>query len=52
MQQFFNFFNMGGYAFFVWTSYFIVAALFTYGFIMPIVQHRQLLQQLDNDNAT
>lgn len=44
-----EFFHMGGYAFFVWTSYAIVLVLFIYQFISPVVQHRGLKHQLSLD---
>jgi heme exporter protein CcmD len=41
-----EFFNMGGYAFFVWTSYAVVAVLFTYQFLSSRAQHKKLISQL------
>ena len=40
-----EFFHMGGYAFFVWTSYAIVGVAFTYAFLAPITHHRRLLKE-------
>lgn len=44
-----EFFEMGGYAFFVWTSYLVVLALFLYQFFSSVAQHRKLLRQLDQE---
>ncbi len=41
-----EFFHMGGYAFFVWTSYAVVAVLFTYQFLSSRSQHKKLIRQL------
>jgi len=37
---------MGGYAFYVWTSYALVSGLLLYHFFAPIVRHKNLKQQL------
>lgn len=44
-----EFFEMGGYAFFVWTSYLVVLALFLYQFFSSVARHRKLLRQLDQE---
>ncbi len=41
-----EFFHMGGYAFFVWSSYAIVFIAFIYAFVSPLVHHRKLLAEL------
>ncbi|MCQ8104699.1 heme exporter protein CcmD [Methylomonas sp. SURF-2] len=41
-----NFFAMGGYAFYVWTSYGITLAVLLWNLFAPIVQRKQLLRQL------
>ena len=41
-----EFFHMGGYAFFVWTSYAVVVVLFTYQFLSSRSQHKKLIRQL------
>ena len=41
-----EFFHMGGYAFFVWTSYAIVFAVLLYNFIAPIRRRKSLISEL------
>lgn len=41
-----QFFAMGGYAFYVWTSYGITTAVLLWNLLAPIVQRKQLLRQL------
>ena len=41
-----EFFAMGGYAFYVWTSYGICFVVLLANIVLPIVQRRQLLRQL------
>jgi heme exporter protein D len=41
-----NFLYMGGYAFYVWTSYGLTAAVLLFQLIAPIVQRKQMLRQL------
>ena len=45
-MSFENFLNMGGYAFYVWTSYGITAAVLLWNWFAPIVQRKQILRQL------
>jgi heme exporter protein CcmD len=44
-----EFFEMGGYAFFVWTSYLVVLILFLYQYFSSIVQHRKLFSKLGHE---
>ncbi len=41
-----SFFYMGGYAFYVWTSYGITAAVLLWNLLAPIMLRKQLLRQL------
>ncbi len=41
-----EFFNMGGYAFYVWTSYGLTFFVLLANIIIPIEQRRQLLHSL------
>jgi heme exporter protein CcmD len=41
-----QFFAMGGYAFYVWTSYGITTVVLLWNLFAPIVQRKQLLRQL------
>jgi heme exporter protein D len=41
-----EFFNMGGYAFYVWTSYGLTLVVLLVNIILPIVQRKQLLRSL------
>ena len=41
-----EFFNMGGYAFYVWTSYGLTLVVLLVNIIVPIVQRKQLLRSL------
>ena len=41
-----EFFHMGGYAFFVWTSYAIVAIVLWLNWYMPRKHHASLLRQV------
>jgi len=40
------FFGMGGYAFFVWGSYGVVAAVLIQQFAAPVIRRRRLLREL------
>lgn len=41
-----EFINMGGYAFYVWTSYGICFAVLLANIVLPILQRKQFLRQL------
>jgi heme exporter protein D len=41
-----EFFVMGGYAFYVWTSYGLTLLVLLVNIILPIVQRKQLLRSL------
>ena len=41
-----DFLHMGGYAFYVWTSYGLTAAVLLWNVLAPIVQRKQILRQL------
>ena len=41
-----EFFYMGGYAFYVWTSYGLTLVVLLANIIIPIVQRKQLLRSL------
>lgn len=41
-----EFFAMGGYAFYVWTSYGITLVLLIYIWVAPIVQRKKFMHQL------
>jgi heme exporter protein D len=41
-----EFLHMGGYAFYVWTSYGLTTVVLLYFIIAPVVQRKQLLRQL------
>ncbi len=41
-----SFLHMGGYAFYVWTSYGITSAVLLWNLFAPIVRRKQLLRQL------
>lgn len=41
-----EFFNMGGYAFFVWTSYGITLVILLANILSPFMQRRRLLADL------
>jgi heme exporter protein D len=41
-----EFLNMGGYAFYVWTSYGLTLVVLLVNIIVPIVQRKQLLRSL------
>jgi heme exporter protein D len=41
-----EFLNMGGYAFYVWTSYGLTLLVLLVNIIVPIVQRKQLLRSL------
>ncbi|HEY9201266.1 MAG TPA: heme exporter protein CcmD [Gammaproteobacteria bacterium] len=41
-----EFFHMGGYAFFVWSSYGIATLLLGWMFISPIFKRRQIIKEL------
>ena len=40
-----EFFAMGGYAFYVWTSYLVTLVVLVVNIIVPIVQRNQFLRQ-------
>ncbi|MGE0388421.1 MAG: heme exporter protein CcmD [Gammaproteobacteria bacterium] len=41
-----EFLHMGGYAFYVWTSYAIVAVVLAANIALPILRHRELRRAL------
>jgi heme exporter protein D len=41
-----EFFHMGGYAFFVWTSYAITFAVIVANIILPIVQRKTVIAKI------
>ncbi|HED35034.1 MAG TPA: heme exporter protein CcmD [Gammaproteobacteria bacterium] len=41
-----EFFNMGGYAVYVWSSYGLTAVLLGWVFVSPIVSKKNIIQQL------
>jgi len=41
-----EFLYMGGYAFYVWTSYGIAAAVLLLGVLKPLWQHKQIVRGL------
>jgi heme exporter protein D len=41
-----EFFHMGGYAFFVWSSYGIATLLLGWVFISPIFRRKQIIKEL------
>ena len=41
-----DFLHMGGYAFFVWTSYAIVALVLILNVLLPLRERRQVLAEL------
>ncbi len=49
-----EFLHMGGYAFFVWTSYAVVLALMVWHYVVPIRRVRSVLRELsmlDDDDV-
>ena len=46
-----EFFAMGGYAFYVWTSYLIVLVLFLWHYFGPVVKVRSILRELSMSNS-
>ena len=47
MDAFYEFLNMGGYAFYVWTSYAIAAAVLIANLVAPVRLRRKLLLDLN-----
>jgi len=45
-----EFFAMGGYAFFVWSSYALVVTVFGYLYVDPILKHRNQRRALRKDS--
>ena len=43
-----EFFAMGGYAFFVWGSYLVVAVTLIWSYLSPHRQHKTLMTQLQH----
>lgn len=41
-----EFFHMGGYAFFVWTSYGLAFVVLTVNLVSPLQRRRRLLQEI------
>jgi heme exporter protein D len=46
-----EFFSMGGYAFYVWTSYLVVLVLFVWHFFAPVSRLRRLMRELSLANS-
>ncbi len=42
-----DFFAMGGYAFYVWSSFGIAAAIILYNIVEPVLHHRKALKTAD-----
>lgn len=47
-----DFFNMGGYAGYVWSAYGLALIVFLINIIRPIKQYRKLLKQLKQNDAS
>ncbi len=47
-----EFFNMGGYAIYVWPSYGLAAIILWLNWYLPKRQHKQVLQQLKRRNRS
>ena len=45
-----DFFRMGGYAFYVWWSYAIVAVVLALNLIVPALRHRRVHRALSREN--
>lgn len=43
-----DFLNMGGYAFYVWSSFGIATAIILFNIIEPILHHKNALQEADD----
>lgn len=43
-----EFFNMGGYGFYVWSSFAITAVVLAINVIQPVLQHRRALREADD----
>jgi len=41
-----EFFHMGGYAFYVWTSYAIAAVALVFSWIQPLMREKRLLREI------
>lgn len=41
-----EFFAMGGYAFYVWGSYGVVAAVLVHQYVAPLIRRRKLLREV------
>jgi len=41
-----EFFNMGGYAFFVWTSYALTLIVVVANIVSPILQRKKIIKQI------
>ena len=41
-----EFLHMGGYAFYVWTSYGLTTVVLLWNVLAPVVQRKQILRQL------
>ena len=41
-----EFFNMGGYAFFVWTSYALFLVVIIANIILPVIQRKKVIAQI------
>ena len=44
-----EFFRMGGYAFYVWGSYAVVATVLVLNFVAPVLRHRRIRRALALD---
>ncbi len=47
-----EFLHMGGYAFYVWSSYGMVAAVLGYHYFSPLIRRRKLLAELAGELAS
>lgn len=46
MNSFDEFLAMGGYGFYVWTSYAIAFVVLLFNVVVPLIQRKQLLREL------
>lgn len=46
-----EFWNMGGYAFYIWTSYAAALVVFVWNWLAPRAQHREILRMLRENKS-
>lgn len=51
LEQLQTIFAMGGYGFYVWLAYAMALIVFSVNVILPVYQHRKIIQQIEKQQS-